>query len=629
MLDVTSSPSVAPSATLTIGISDPDLFNPQVNGSFSLSPGLSGSLTFASTAGFDCSASANLATVPIGDFCTEIGCFTVNLLADAQAGGSVGEAFSETIGDTLSGSAGASFAFGATTPSFNTFDHLHLVPTASQSPPGWQGSISAGIGPAIQVLYGIPDVGGVGPQLGLLDEVSLSGNASGWSLHGGVIGTAGIALDALGYSFEQGVDLSLGSATLLSGSPSPSPTAPLEPTVTGGRPDEPHHVLAEANVAGGERPERLHGLRHPRRGYQPAGDDDRSGLGDERHRGRPVGSHVLHGRNRCQLVRLYGSGCDDLGHDRGPDPAGTTGSHRGQQWGLRLRRDAGRHRDGGAAPERRRERHRRLHHRLVRQRNLGDRRGACQPARQQHRHARAQHGDGDPDHRPRRAHGRHRERLGGQDPGLLRGAGLRRWLADHPLRGRLGRCGEREVVDARTAASASFSIPEGGVPYRLVVLADDAAGLSPSSAEVTVTPSGPPGPPAGLTVVLVKGLERTYQASWSAPADQGGAPVSGYQYCWSAGAQRSCGQLGANTTTLPIAFSSPGGNNFRLVLGVSIRAITSFGAGLPAVVALPVFSNPLPGPGPGPGPGTRQKALTSGTDGERRARPTSPEGRET
>jgi hypothetical protein len=65
------------------------------------------------------------------------------------------------------------------------------------------------------------------------------------------------------------------------------------------------------------------------------------------------------------------------------------------------------------------------------------------------------------------------------------------------------------------------------------------------------------------------------------------------------------------------------------VLGVSIRAINSFGAGLPAAVALPVFSNPLPGPGPGPGPGTRQKALTSGTDGERRARPTSPEGRET
>jgi hypothetical protein len=232
-LSASGSVSFMPSASFQLSWSDPDLFDPEVTGSFSVSPGLSGSLTLSSTAGVNCSASVNLATVPVGEFCTEFGCLTVNLLANADVGGSLGEAFSQTITEQLQGSAGASFRFGATTPSFSTSNTLSLTGSSNSSPPGWIGSVSAGVGPAIQVLYGIPDVAGVGPQLGLLDQATLSGSSSGWQLDGGITGSVGIALDALGLSYEQGATFPISSVELDHGTWSAAPSPPQDVAVTG------------------------------------------------------------------------------------------------------------------------------------------------------------------------------------------------------------------------------------------------------------------------------------------------------------------------------------------------------------------------------------------------------------
>jgi hypothetical protein len=733
-LSVTPSLSAAPSATLSIGFSDPDLFNPQINGSFSLSPHLSGSLTFTSSSGFDCSASVNLATVPIGDFCTEIGCFTVNLLAHAEVGGSIGQAFGETISEKLSGSVGASFGFGATTPSWQGFDHLKLVPSASQEPPGWQGSISAGIGPAIQVLYGIPDIGGIGPQLGLLDEVSLSGTASGWSLQGGVSASAGIALDALGFSYQQSVSFPLGSITALSGSWSPSPSAPVDPMVTGAtstsltvswqdpawhgasglsgytitatptgasNPTATTSASASAtsatigNLSGATSytiainatsgsavgpPATVQGTTEPPTppgkpqiteidtaggcGSGPLPVVTVTGVPPESDGGSTISSYTISwsGNGTSGIVSVpagsFGTNTVTLpAYSTQPYSFTVTATNAAGPGEPSPAVEAVCLSTPGPPPG------------LVAMAGPLDINGTVQPGAIVRWAPAAPRGalvtsytvawmgagktgstiihepvngmpitqasiplpsygaiydifvwgtnieTGAENLRPEESQTTVIPLTVPSAPGHVTGSGSAgtiqlSWSPPNfdggsPVSGYevawVG-AGEHQVVDIGSTTSAAISIPEGDVPYRLEILAANAVGLSQASRVITITTNGPPGPPVSLSLSEVKGLERTYQASWSAPSNEGGAPVSAYAYCWAFGAQGTCGQLGSNDRSLAIGLASPSNKTLTGVLSVTVWAINSFGRGLPASTSQEVLVAPPKGPGPGPLP---------------------------
>ncbi|MGC8499346.1 MAG: fibronectin type III domain-containing protein [Acidimicrobiales bacterium] len=236
LFSVTGSASFQPAASINLGWSWGPWYSPwqvEISGSFSLSPGVSGQLTVSDTSGVSCNVSEDLPPVTIGTVCTEIGCFTFNLVVTASVSGSVDQAFTQSLTESLGGSVGASFSFGYNGSGFQTSDTLQVT-GESTSTSVWQGSVGVGIGPALQVLYGIPDVGGVGPQVGVQDTASFNGTATGWSLQGGIQASVGFALSALGFSYSNSIDIPVATQTLASGS---WPTQPSPPRSVTASPD--------------------------------------------------------------------------------------------------------------------------------------------------------------------------------------------------------------------------------------------------------------------------------------------------------------------------------------------------------------------------------------------------------
>ncbi len=240
MFNVAGSASFQPAVSLNLGWSWGPWYSPwqvEITGSFSLTPGVSGQLTVSDTTGVSCHVGESLPPVTIGTVCTEVGCFTFNLVVTASVSGVTDEAFTQSLSENLVGAIGASFSFGYNANGFQSSNTLQLTGSSNDSAV-WQGSIGVGIGPALQVLYGIPDVGGVGPQIGVQDTATLQGTGTGWSLQGGVQAAVGFDLSALGFSYSNSINVPISSVTLASGnwplqpSPpgnvtaSPDPTAP-------------------------------------------------------------------------------------------------------------------------------------------------------------------------------------------------------------------------------------------------------------------------------------------------------------------------------------------------------------------------------------------------------------------
>ncbi len=225
---VAGSASFQPSVSMNLGWSWGPWYAPwqvEISGSFSLAPGVSGSVTVSDTAGVSCHVGETLPPVTIGVVCTEIGCFTFNLVVTASVGGSVDQAFTQSFTESLGGASGGSFSFGYNGSSFQTSNTLQLSGSSTDSSV-WVGSVGVAIGPALQVLYGIPDVAGVGPQVGVQDTATLQGTQTGWSFQGGVQASVGFALSALGFSYSDSVNVPIASVTLASGS---WPTQPSPP----------------------------------------------------------------------------------------------------------------------------------------------------------------------------------------------------------------------------------------------------------------------------------------------------------------------------------------------------------------------------------------------------------------
>ncbi len=237
-LNATIAPRIEPHASIEIGWEDPDLFNPIIHGRFSLEPGISLESTLKTLIGIRCSVSHALAEVTIGsvetDFCPTI---TFKLAAIASVSAALGEPIDQKLTARLEGGIGASFKFGATTPELKPESTLSpqatLEGAGGQTPESWEGTVSAGIGPALIVECGVQGVAGVGPELGIEDVGTLSGTPSGWAVRGGVEASVGVVLNVLGYSFSDSVNVPIGEEIpIISGGWGPAPSPVLSPVVS-------------------------------------------------------------------------------------------------------------------------------------------------------------------------------------------------------------------------------------------------------------------------------------------------------------------------------------------------------------------------------------------------------------
>ncbi|MRH28310.1 hypothetical protein GH740_03145 [Microbacterium sp. SYP-A9085] len=145
------------------------------------------------------------------------------------------------------------------------------------------------------------------------------------------------------------------------------------------------------------------------------------------------------------------------------------------------------------------------------------------------------------------------------------------------------------TVVADTGSTDTRHVATGlvnGTPVTFRVGALNAAGVS-AAAAATATPRGPA---TAVTVTSVKVANRTLVAEFGAPADDGGSPISGYQYSLDEGAT----WIDTKTTTSPLVIEGlVNGTPYRLQL----RAVTDAGPGEPSSTsrATPVLA-PVTGP---------------------------------
>lgn len=222
----------------------------EVTGDFWINPDVSATATVSSSAGINCQFSTNFEvaqfSVPVGEF----GDLTFIVNVTVSVGGSVGEQFSQSATESLTSTVpnsgvGANFSFGYNGNNFSGFNNLGLTGSSNvndncgadgTSLCTWQGSVAVGLGPTLEVQYGIPDVAGIGPEVGVQDKLTLNAgpnegpNASnGWDVQAGADASVGIAASALGFSYSDFASVGLGSPITLAQGPWPQqPSPPLD-----------------------------------------------------------------------------------------------------------------------------------------------------------------------------------------------------------------------------------------------------------------------------------------------------------------------------------------------------------------------------------------------------------------
>jgi hypothetical protein len=126
-----------------------------------------------------------------------------------------------------------------------------------------------------------------------------------------------------------------------------------------------------------------------------------------------------------------------------------------------------------------------------------------------------------------------------------------------------------------------------GTDYRISLRADNALGAGAVSAPVTATPISTPGAPA-LLAGSVAGGDQELDATFTPPASDGGAPITGYEYSTDGGVTWLARATGTTQSPLVITTLSSDGVT-PLVNGttysVEVSAVNSAGAGTSSGVA--------------------------------------------
>jgi titin len=158
-----------------------------------------------------------------------------------------------------------------------------------------------------------------------------------------------------------------------------------------------------------------------------------------------------------------------------------------------------------------------------------------------------------------------------------------------PVTGYEYRLGAGEPWIAVPGASSPFSVTGlvNGEEYDLQVRATNAVGTGPVSVAVDATPATTPGAP---TIVgdTISGEDGVLEVDFTAPDEDGGSPITGYQYSTDGGASwrgRATGTTGSPLviTTLSTDGVTPLENGTEYL--VEIRAVNARGAGTASGVA--------------------------------------------
>ena len=143
-----------------------------------------------------------------------------------------------------------------------------------------------------------------------------------------------------------------------------------------------------------------------------------------------------------------------------------------------------------------------------------------------------------------------------------------------------------------------------GTAYTFTATATNAAGTSgPSVASTSVTPIGPPDPPVS---VIATGGNASATISWSAPAFDGGSPITGYTVTASPGGG-TCTTTGALSCTIT-GLANGTGYTFAAtatnIVGASGPSLASMSVTPAAPPAPPAPPAPIPGATPTAQPGS-------------------------
>lgn len=146
-----------------------------------------------------------------------------------------------------------------------------------------------------------------------------------------------------------------------------------------------------------------------------------------------------------------------------------------------------------------------------------------------------------------------------------------------------------EVPLTGSGTSHTLTGLDNGTAYDIQVRARNAEGEGAWSRRITDVPRSVPSPPQSLALVAGDG---GVEASWSAPADDGGSALTGYRLRWRTGAEE---WRSADTADDVTAYSATGLRNGE-VWEFQVRAVNQAGAGdwSAAETATPLAGAPAP-----------------------------------
>ncbi len=135
--------------------------------------------------------------------------------------------------------------------------------------------------------------------------------------------------------------------------------------------------------------------------------------------------------------------------------------------------------------------------------------------------------------------------------------------------------GWTEITSGITGTSHTITELTNGLSYVVQVRAVNAQGTGGWSASATATPTAPPAAPGTMAAPTLYAGTGRLVATWTAPTDTGGSPITGYELQYRIGG----GAWTQITEGITGTYHSITGLTNGIVYGVQMRAVNAVGAG--------------------------------------------------